>query len=148
MNELITVSVTIPASSASDFYAYVATLHATGEEPPVATEEDLGTKDQPKRRAAAGFGASTVRKNYLGGVSAYWRPFLDELAAHPDEWVAWGKLCEAIDLEPARAAGMLGAAERRCKLLPPYEKAWDEGQHWFRMPKSVADVVKDLADDK
>ncbi len=40
---------------------------------------------------------------------------------------------------------MLGAAERRCKQLPPYEKAWEENQYWFRMPNEVAAVVKELA---
>ena len=148
MDELTTVSVTVPSGTVGELCAFVATLHASSEEAAVATGEDLGTKDAPKQRAAAGFGAATVRKNYLGGVSSYWRPFLEELATQPDEWVAWTQLCEAIDLEPNRASGMLGAAERRCKLLPPYEKAYEDGEHWFRMPKSVAEVITDLAGEQ
>jgi hypothetical protein len=88
---------------------------------------------------------AAVKKNYLGGISDYWRPFLQELAANPDEWLSWQDLCEAIELEPNRASGMLGAAERRCKLLPPYEKAYEDNTYWFRMPKDVADVVTELA---
>lgn len=146
MSELVTASVTVPSHTLPDLYTFVAGLNSTAQEPPVNTGEQLGTKDEPKQRgAAAGFGAATVKKNYLGGVSDYWRPFLDVLAAHPDEWVSWGDLCEAIDLEPTRASGMLGAAERRCKLLPPYAKAYEDGQYWFRMPESVAAVVTELA---
>lgn len=117
MSDLVTASVTVPSHSLPDLYTFVAGLNSAAQEP-VNTGEQRGTKDEPKQRAAAGFGAATVKKNYLGGVSDYWRPFLDELAAHPDEWVSWGDLCEAVDLEPTRASGMLGAAERRCKLLP------------------------------
>lgn len=145
MTGLTTVTVTVPNSTVGDLYAFVATLHTSSAEPPAATDEDLGSKDAPRPRAAAGFGAATVRKNYLGGVSNYWRPFLEELATQPDKWVAWTDLCEAIDLEPKRASGMLGAAERRCKLLPPYEKVDEDGEHWFRMPGSVAEVITDLA---
>ncbi|MGI8701207.1 MAG: hypothetical protein ACR2JU_08380 [Nocardioidaceae bacterium] len=50
-----------------------------------------------------------------------------------------------IDLEPTRASGMLGAAERRYKLLPPYAKAYEDGQYRFRMPESVTDVVTEVA---
>lgn len=145
MSELVTVSVTIPSTKLQDLYTYAATLHTQEQAPPVNTPEELGTKDEPKQRAAAGFGAATVKKHYVGGVSDYWRPFCDALAARPDEWVSWEDLCEAIDLEPSRASGMLGAAERRCKLMPPYEKAYEDYTYWFRMPTAVADVVKGLA---
>lgn len=144
MSELVTASVTVPSHALPDLYTFVAGLNSATQEQPGTPGEQLGTKDEPKRRAAAGFGAATVKKSYLGGVSEYWRPFLNELAAHPGEWVSWGDLCEAIDLEPTRASGMLGAAERRCKLLPPYEKAYEDGQYWFHMPQSVADVVTEL----
>ncbi len=145
MSELVTVSVTIPGTRLQDLYTYAATLHTEEQAPPINTTEQLGTKDEPKQRAAAGFGAATVKKNYLGGTSDYWRPFLQELANHPDEWVSWEDLCTAIDLEPSRASGMLGAAERRCKLLPPYEKAYEDYTYWFRMPSSVANIVTELA---
>ncbi len=75
----------------------------------------------------------------------YWRPFLEELADNAGEWVEWTVLCNAVGLTPRQASGMLGAAERRCKQLPPYEKAWEENQYWFRMPNEVAAVVKELA---
>jgi hypothetical protein len=41
---------------------------------------------------------------------------------------------------------MLGAAERRCGGYPPYEKSgYTEGDHWFRMPKDVAETIKEVA---
>jgi hypothetical protein len=40
---------------------------------------------------------------------------------------------------------MLGAAERRCKQLPPYEKAFEDGEYWFRMPTKVAEAIRQLA---
>lgn len=145
MSNLSTVSVTVPGSTLSDLYAFVASLHTNAEEPPTGTEEEAAGKDGPRQRASAGFGAGTVRKNYLGGVSDYWRPFLEKLAAHPDEWLSWDHLCEAIGMSNRQAAGMLGAAERRCKRLPPYQKAYEDGEHWFLMPSDVAHVVKELA---
>ncbi|WP_328851260.1 hypothetical protein OG994_25855 [Micromonospora globbae] len=142
--DLVQISVSVPANRVSDLYAFVATLHGP-----------IGSKEVPKveykgapvaQRALPGFGKATVRKNYLGGVSDYWRPFLERLAEEPDEWVSWTVLCEAIGLTPHQASGMLGAAERRCKGYPPYEKSgYTEGDHWFRMPKEVAEIIKELA---
>lgn len=143
--DLVPLTVTVPRHTIPDLYTFVASLHVDDDEPPTVTEEEATGKDAPKKRAAAGFGAATVRKNYLGGVSDYWRPFLEQLATHPDQWLAWQELCEAIDMTPRQASGMLGAAERRCKQLPPYEKAYEDGEHWFRMPKDVAEVVQELA---
>ncbi len=139
------VTLVVPSTSLGDVYAFAATLYSNDEEPPTETEEEASPKDAPRKRAAAGFGAATVRKNYLGGYSDVWRPFLQELAKNPGEWVEWTQLCEAIDRTPRQASGMLGAAERRCKQLPPYEKAYEDGQHWFRMPVEVANVIKELA---
>lgn len=144
MTELVSITVSIPANTVQDLYGYVAGLHAPAE-PVAATTETLGDKTEPKKRAQAGFGVNTVRKHYKGGVSDYWRPFLEELADHPGEWCEWEALCEAVGLTPRQASGMLGAAERRCKLLPPYEKAYEDGQYWFRMPQTVADIIKELA---
>lgn len=80
------------------------------------------------------------------GQSDYWRPFLEALAAKPDEWVSWHELCAEIGLDPKKASGMLGAAERRCKGLPPYYKSgYTEGDHWFSMPPEVADMIKEFA---
>lgn len=143
-DDLVEVTIKIPSSTVGDVYAFAATLHTSDEEPPTTDEEEATPKDAPKQRAAAGFGAATVRKNYLGGYSDYWRPFLVELADHAGEWVEWTDLCDAVGLTPRQAAGMIGAAERRCKKLPPYEKAYEDGQHWFRMPTEVAEVVKEL----
>lgn len=89
-----------------------------------------------------------MRRNYLGGISDHWRPFLERLAQEPDEWVSWTVLCEAIGLTPRQASGMLGAAERRCNGRPPYEKSgYTEGDHWFRMPREVAEIIMELATD-
>ena len=144
VTELVQLSISVPADRVSDLYAFVATLHS-----PIGSEEvsKVDDKDAPvSQRAAAGFGKATVRKNYLGGVSDYWRPFLERLAQEPDEWVSWTDLCEAVGLTPRQASGMLGAAERRCNLYPPYEKTgYTEGDHWFRMPKDVAEIIKELA---
>jgi hypothetical protein len=40
---------------------------------------------------------------------------------------------------------MLGAAERRCKQRPPYEKTWQGDVRYFRMPVRVAEVIEELA---
>ncbi|MEV0392154.1 hypothetical protein [Polymorphospora rubra] len=144
MTELVQLNVSVPADRVSDLYAFVASLHGPVGAAEVPVVED---KDAPvSQDAAAGFGEETVRKNYLGGVSEYWRPFLERLAQEPDEWVSWTVLCEAIDLPRRQASGMLGAAERRCNGYPPYEKGgYSEGDHWFRMPGNVAEIVKRLA---
>ncbi len=139
------VTLVVPSTSLGEVYAFAATLYSNDEEPPTETEEEASPKDAPRQRAAAGFRAATVRKNYLGGYSDVWRPFLQELANNAGEWVEWTVLCDAIDRTPRQASGMLGAAERRCKQLPPYEKAYEDGQHWFRMPVEVANVIKELA---
>ena len=139
------VTLVVPSTSLGEVYAFAVTLYSNDEKPPTETEEEASPKDAPRERAAAGFGASTVRKNYLGGYSDVWRPFLRELANNAGEWVEWTVLCDAIDRTPRQASGMLGAAERRCKQLPPYEKAYEDGQYWFRMPVEVANVVKEFA---
>jgi len=41
---------------------------------------------------------------------------------------------------------MLGAAERRCMLYPPYVKSYEGGEYYFFMPKDVAELVAELAD--
>jgi hypothetical protein len=143
VTELVQLTVSVPADRVSDLYTFVATLHG-----PIGSEEvPKVEKDTPaSQRAAPGFGKATVRKNYLGGVSDYWRPFLERLAQEPDEWVSWTDLCEAVGLAPRQASGMLGAAERRCNGYPPYEKTgYTEGDYWFRMPKDVAEVITELA---
>ena len=75
---------------------------------------------------------------YCGGVSDYWRPFLKLLAqesqAAEDGWVKWSQLHDALGLTGIEGAGMLGAAERRCAGKVPYQKAFEEGEYWFRMP--------------
>lgn len=139
------VTLVVPSTSLGELYAFAASLHSGNEEPPTATEEEASPKNAPRQRAAAGFGTATVRKNYLGGRSDVWRPFLEELAEHAGEWVEWTELCAAVDRSPRQASGMLGAAERRCKQLPPYEKAYEDGQYWFRMPTEVAAVITELA---
>jgi hypothetical protein len=42
---------------------------------------------------------------------------------------------------------MLGAAERRCKQRPPYEKRWEGGVRYFFMPSRVAEVIEELASE-
>lgn len=89
-----------------------------------------------------------MRSAYLGGVSEVWRPFLEYLADRPDEWVPWPDLCEHIERTPQEASGMLGAAERRCGGLPPYEKRWIGRTRHFRMPTSADEIVRELRDEE
>lgn len=137
MTEMVTVSVTVPVQSVSDLYQYAGDLVASS-----GGDAANGSGAGGKRW---GFGKSAVRKAYNGGQSDYWRPFLEAMAAEAGEWVSWPDLCEAIGLSPKEASGMIGAAERRCKGRPPYEKVWEGGVRYFRMPVDVADVIKDLA---
>lgn len=141
MEEYVTVSVTIPAARVAELYEFAAQLHEVEGYADLEELEDDEEQEAPRVRAAAGFGTATVRRNYWGGDSEYWRPFLNRLAESPDEWVPWTELCEAIGLTPRKASGMLGAAERRCKLRPPYDKSRMNGDTVFCMPESVAQVV-------
>ena len=89
-----------------------------------------------------------VRAAYSGGTSAYWRPFLDLLArqsqAADNGWVKWSQLHDALGLTGIQGAGMLGAAERDARE-GPLRKAFEEGEHWFRMPPRLADQVLAIA---
>jgi hypothetical protein len=149
VSNLVNINVSVPEEHVADVYAYVASL-INGTATPAGAAKEGSETPPPKaaKRAPSGFGSATVRKNYLGGKSDYWRPFLEVLADHPDEWVEWSELCKAIGLSNQQTAGMLGAAERRCKLKPPYWKAYEEGTYWFQMPTAVADIVRDLANDE
>ncbi len=138
---LVSVSVSVPEDRISDLYSYVAELTAN----PAGREPASDESGDRKARARNGFGRSAVRSAYAGGVSEHWRPFLEILADKPDTWVAWTALYEELGLTNRQAAGMLGAAERRCKGHPPYEKAWEDDEHWFRMPADTAEIVKELA---
>jgi len=138
MNLLDTVEVTlrVPLDRLGDAYAFCASLFQTSEAvPPSSGATDAGDTDR--------LTPMTILTNYAGGESEYWRPFLEALADHPDEWVEWTSLCSAIGLTPRQASGMLGAGERRCKGAPPYDKKQDGGQHWFRMPAVAATIVRE-----
>jgi hypothetical protein len=63
----------------------------------------------------------------------------------PEQWVHWPKLYNRLDLKKTEAAGMLGAAERRCKGAPPYVKTKEDGEYYFWMPKDVAALIVELA---
>jgi hypothetical protein len=130
-----------------DLLTYAARLAPDGSRPADdrSDAEYLDGAEDRKARARNGFGRNAVQKAYNGGVSEYWRPFLEMLADRGGEWVAWSTLYEGLGLTSRQAAGMLGAAERRCKGHPPYEKAWEEYEHWFRMPTETAEIVKELA---
>ena len=58
---------------------------------------------------------------------------------------SWEDLCDAIHLPRTRASDMLGAAERRCKGYPPYEKY--EGQRRLLVPDAaeVAAYIREAA---
>ena len=130
--ELTTVTLRVPPDRVADVHAFAAALsgHAQPAPAPVAGELD----------------EDAVRRAYLGGRSTAWRPFLQVLADHSDEWVTWRFLCRAIGRSPSQAGGMLGAAEKRCRQRLPYEKTGaTESDRRFRMPERSAAVVRALA---
>ncbi len=149
---LVDYTSTIPKSRAGDLAAYVATLY---DPPPTAGPAAPTLRDarvdgegvHPDALRAAGPGLTTdaVRRNYAGGESEYWRPFLKLLAHEPEQWVHWPKLYNALGLKNTEAAGMLGAAERRCGGFPPYVKTKEDGQYFFWVPQDVSELIIRLA---
>ena len=147
--QLVQINVSVPEDRVADVYTFVAALISGSPVPDPLDAPEVPQGKEKVGRAANGFGKATVKRNYFGGVSEYWRPFLEALAAQPDEWVAWKELCEEIELDPKKASGMLGAAERRCKGYPPYYKSgYTEGDHWFLMTAEVAAMIKEFADPR
>jgi hypothetical protein len=57
---------------------------------------------------------------------------------------AWPELCDIVGMTPHEAAGMLGAASKRCHRAVPYEKRTQKGLRDFRMPVEAARIVKEL----
>lgn len=130
------VTVTVPVTRVSDLLAFAADLAR-------ASEDDL----PESARAPRPLSPVAVRLAYLGGKSEHWRPFIDVLVDQPDEWVEWLALCERIGLRPPQAAGMLGAAERRCGMRPPYEKRQVGGVIYFRVSSEIAEIIRGARDD-
>lgn len=128
------VTVTVPVSRVSDLLAFAAGLARSD-----VTRQD-GEEGGSGARAMS---ASAIRMAYLGGKSAHWRPFIDVLVDNSDQWVEWLQLCDKIGLRPPQAAGMLGAAERRCGTSLPYEKRQVGGIIYFRMSTEVASVIRE-----
>jgi hypothetical protein len=159
MTELVNISVSVPKDRVADVYSFVAHLLLGGSTKDDRWLDDVRVQETSLARSGRGgppghytdyhamwgLKPEIVKANYKGGVSDYWRPFLDAMAKTPDVWVRWADLCVAIDLPPRRASGMLGAAERRCKGYPPYEKYEDTDGYWFRMPARVAEYVQEAA---
>lgn len=137
------ITLTVHADRVQELLEFAGTLAGPKPEPVEAADDEPAAPDP--------FSIDNVTKAYRGGYSDHWRPFLLCLArfskAASDHWVRWEDLYEAIGLTDRSAAGMLGAAERRCKGLLPYTKSY-EGGYWFRMPESVADMIIDLAQDR
>ncbi|GAA1296058.1 hypothetical protein [Pseudonocardia xinjiangensis] len=128
------VSVSVPADRVGDLLTFAAELARStgggpkGEIAPTTSEQD----------------AVGIREAYLGGESIRWRPFLDILVRQPGDWVEWPELCRLIDFKPAQAAGMLGAAERRCRQNTPYEKKQVGGKQYFRVTPEVAAIINEV----
>jgi hypothetical protein len=133
--EFVTASVLVRPENLPKLLRFAAQLEeeATGTGRTVEHEDDHSRRWDP----------ASVRESYLGGKSIVWRPFLEYLAERPDQWVPWADLTAAIGRTPQEASGMLGAAERRCHLLPPYEKRGSSPTVEFRMPNRVAAVIRD-----
>jgi len=123
--------INVPAHLVSKVYAFIAEL---------MDAEERSAASEPRPRS--GLDEEAVAFAYGGGVSEHWRPFLDRLAAEPDEWVSWSTLCDAIGLSPRQASGMLGAAERRLHRQPPYERKTLHNERWFRMSAETAKLVQ------
>jgi hypothetical protein len=131
--EFITANVLVRPENLPKLLRYAAQLEeeATGGRS-VENDDDRTRRWDPE----------SVRESYLGGKSIVWRPFLEYLAERPDQWVPWADLVEAIERTPQEASGVLGAAERRCHQLPPYEKRGSSPAVEFRMPGRVASVIR------
>lgn len=148
---LVEFTTTIPKSRVGELAAFAAGLYApiaaaaTPTVPEARVDDGEGVSDDGLRAAGPGLTSDAVRRNYAGGDSEYWRPFLKLLAHEPDQWVHWTKLHNSLGLKNTEAAGMLGAAERRCKGYPPYVKAKDNGEHYFWMPGDVAALIVQFA---
>jgi hypothetical protein len=132
-----TVTVTVPEEYVSDVLRYAADL---------AEPDDEVEQLERRRGTPHGYGREAVRGAYLGGSSDTWRPWLEHLAANADRWLPQADIANAIGMDPTSVPGMLGAAERRCKQRPPYEKRWVQGRREFLMPTSVARVILELAE--
>jgi hypothetical protein len=145
-----TVSVTVPDGKEAAILRQAELLWKSSYTPGDVSDEDepeeIEEDDEPAARTRRGWGPSYVRRSYFGGISEHWRPMLNYLADRPDEWVSWEDLLDHIDLTARQASGVVGAAERRCGRRPPYEKDWQGGNRWFRMPGHVAAIIRRLAD--
>ncbi len=150
---LVSVTALIRQSQLSAYYTNLGSMHAAPEAtltpaapvPEARVDGGEGVSLDALRVAGPGLTEEVVRRSYAGGDSEYWRPFLKLLAHTPEEWVHWPKIYNALGLKNTEAAGMLGAAERRCKGLPPYVKTKEDGQYYFWMPKDVSDLIIELA---
>jgi len=153
----VTVSVTVPRAQVADLMRYAARLWAPGDGQALKREgaparnghardgEGTGVTQAALAAAAPGLAADAVAAAYRGGTSEHWRPFLKLLAHQPDTWVPWASLYGALGLTDRQCAGMLGAAERRCKGFPPYVKSAEGELYYFYMPSAVAAIVNGLA---
>ncbi len=141
--EPVTVTVSVPKSDVPKLMQFAASLWTSVASEAAAEDDELSDAG---RRMPWGWGAAAVQRAYLGGVSEHWRPFLEFLAEHAGQWVDWPDVLAAIDMGASQAAGMLGAAERRCKGRPPYEKQWRNGVRQFRMDPRVAHVIEEVRD--
>jgi hypothetical protein len=142
---MTTVSVTVPEENVADLYRYAADLVSGDADE--EWEESEAEETNSNGKAKPGFGRATVRKSYLGGVSQVWRPMLEHLAEHAGEWVLWPDVCDAVNRTPRQMAGALGAAERRVNNKPPYEKRWNNGVREFRMNETVAEFIREVAEE-
>jgi hypothetical protein len=157
---LVTVSVTVPEEKVPDLLRHAAGLYeeVTSTAGPGSEETDESTLPPALKRlvaqqralharaeARAPVDRETVQEAYLGGTSEKWRPFLVYLADRAGQWVKWQELLDAVNLTSAQGAGMIGAAERRCRMRPPYVKRSRSGLQEFKMPAEVAELIHEVA---
>jgi len=116
------------------------------QRPESARDLEGDVSPEALRLAEPGLTTEAVTAAYRGGSSDTWRPFLMLLARQPGTWVSWSYLHATLGLTSRQCAGMIGAAERRCKGNPPYIKSYDDGHYWFQMPASAAEIVIRLAE--
>ena len=105
--EFVTANILVRPQNLPKLLHFAAQL----EEEATGTGRATGHEDDRSRR----WDQASVRESYLGGKSVVWRPFLEYLAARPDEWVPWGRA------DPGDRAHTAGGERnaRRCRASLP-----------------------------
>lgn len=135
--ELVVASVTVDLQDLAELYRLVGKLHFRCMGLSLSSHTITPTPTSHLEH-------QDIKQAYSGGVSLYWRKMLDYLADNPDEWIKWTYICNHLGLSPRQSAGMIGAAERRCKASVPYTKKTVGDVRYFRLALDAAEVIKQI----